>query len=150
MQNVLKKFMMKKFAKSEANLSCIDSEPNYQSRKDEFDKPSLTVKDCDDIEGLKMKLKGDNLEMRYQQFSRQRIVSCPETEDLKNLSKGFDSTIFDLKRICEEGMHIKQLYFLSFKALGEQFLRNDISSISNSQLDETFTDILYIQIMHKS
>ena len=64
-------------------------------------------KDYDDLESIGRNEKQNDVNEKSQNFSRQRIVSCPESDDLRNLSRGFDSTIFDLKRICEEGLQLK-------------------------------------------
>ena len=91
---------MKTFTKSEANLTKI-IEPKETAM---IEKSVTKVKDCDDLETMRRNDKTDDVNERSQKFSRQRIVSCPESDDLRNLSKGFDSIIFDLKRICEEGL----------------------------------------------
>ena len=91
---------MKKFTKSEANLTNIAAE---KADSVETDKASLRVKDCDYLDNLK---RNEKMEMKSKSFSRQRVVSCPESDDLRSLSKGFDSTMFDLKKICEEGLSV--------------------------------------------
>jgi hypothetical protein len=98
LQTAIRKFRMKKCTKSEANLTQI-IEPN---------KTDVDDKVCDDLESMRRNEKQYDVNEKSQNFSRQRIVSCPESDDLKNLSRGFDSTIFDLKRICEEGFQLKQ------------------------------------------
>ena len=97
LQAAIRKFRLKKCTKSEANLTQI-IEPNEIDVHD---------KDCDDLESMRRNEKQNHVNERSQNFSRQRIVSCPESDDLRNLSRGFDSTIFDLKRICEEGFQLQ-------------------------------------------
>jgi hypothetical protein len=100
LQTAIRKFRMKKLTKSEANLTKIPESVDAG----EPQKPALRVKDCNDLENLGRNDQNEDVDVRSQNYSRQRIVSCPESDDLRCLSKGFDSTIFDLKWICEEGI----------------------------------------------
>ena len=103
LQTAMRKFRMNKYTKSEANLTKI-TEPKEAVM---IEKSVAKVKNCDDLESVRRTEKQTDECKRSQNFSRQRIVSCPESDDLRNLSTGFDSTIFDLKRICEEGLQLK-------------------------------------------
>ena len=78
LQTAIRNFMMKKFTKSEANLSSLDDTEEEDKLAEE--------------------------EVANSEVSRQRIVSCPESDQIRNISKGFYSTIIDLKKICEEGL----------------------------------------------
>ena len=78
LQTAIRNFMMKKITKSEANLSSLDDTEEEDKLAEE--------------------------EVANSEVSRQRIVSCPESDQIRNISKGFYSTIIDLKKICEEGL----------------------------------------------
>ena len=101
LQTAIRKFRMKKFTKSEANLTKL-TEP------EEAEKSEKSVRggeDWEDVGVLRREAKNAASNERSHNFSRPRVVSCPESDDLRKISRGFDSTIFDLKRICEEGLH---------------------------------------------
>ena len=74
LQTAIRKFRMKTFTKSEANLTKI-IEPRETAM---IEKSVTKVKDCDDLETMRRNDKTDDVNERSQKFSRQRIVSCPE------------------------------------------------------------------------
>ena len=60
-------------------------------------------KDSYNFEIVSRKHKSQNFEIRYPRYKRKRVLSCPDSTDLRNLSKTIEFAILDLKKICEEG-----------------------------------------------
>ena len=82
---------MKKFTKSEANLTELSDTEEGEHLKEALRKNTKYGSSSAVYE-------------RGQNISRQRVVSCPESDQIRSINKGFYSTIIDLKRICEEGL----------------------------------------------
>lgn len=81
-------------------------------------------KDSFDFEIVSRKHKSENFDARFPRYRRKRVLSCPDSTDLRNLSKTIEFAILDLKKICEEG---------------EQFLWEEDSG-SSSKCDENSSD----------
>eukprot|EP00092_Neocalanus_flemingeri_P033694 GFUD01036627.1.p1 GENE.GFUD01036627.1~~GFUD01036627.1.p1 ORF type:complete len:225 (+),score=71.12 GFUD01036627.1:215-889(+) len=123
LQNAIRKFLMRKFSKSEPEVTIVK---DYQEFDPEINKTWEFIqqtkrKDCYDFEIVSRKHKSENFEVRYPRYRRKRVLSCPDSTDLRNLSKTLEFAILDLKKICEEG---------------EQFLCDDDSN-SSSKCDDS-------------
>ena len=107
LQTAIRKFLLRKPSKSEPEAAIV---PEYQ----EFD-PIRDVnktwefiqqtkkKDSYDFEIVSRKHSSENFEVRYPRYRRKRVLSCPDSTDLRNLSKTIEFAILDLKKISEEG-----------------------------------------------
>jgi len=114
---------LRKSSKCEPEVTAVQEYPEFHSIKEmnktwEFIQQTKK-KDCYDFEIVTRKHR--NFEVRYPRYKRKRVLSCPDSTDLRNLSKNIEFAILDLKQICEEG---------------EQFLCDD-DSLSSSKCDDS-------------
>jgi len=129
LQNAIRKFLLRKPSKCEPEVPIVQDYQEFDPMRDinktwEFIQQTKK-KDSYDFEIVTRKHHSENFEVRYPRYRRKRVLSCPDSTDLRNLSKTIEFAILDLKKICEEG---------------EQFLCDD-ESLSSSKCDDTDTEV---------
>jgi len=128
LQSAIRKFLLRKPSKCEPEEPLVQQYQEFDPVRDinktwEFMQQTKR-KDSFDFEIVSRKHKSENFEVRYPRYRRKRVLSCPDSTDLRNLSKTIEFAILDLKKICEEG---------------EQFLWEEDSN-SSSKCDENSSD----------
>ena len=107
LQTAIRKFLLRKPSKHEPEESLVHQYQEFDPIRDinktwEFMQQTKR-KDSFDFEIVSRKHKSENFDARFPRYRRKRVLSCPDSTDLRNLSKTIEFAILDLKKICEEG-----------------------------------------------
>ena len=103
LQEAIRKYLLRKPETHEAEIQNNDFDPIRDVDNSWKFIQQTKRKDCHDLEIVTRKHKSENFEVRYPRYRRKRVLSCPDSTDLRNLSKSIEFAILDLKEICEEG-----------------------------------------------
>ena len=75
-------------------------------------------------------------------YRRKRVQSCPDSMDLRKLSKSLELAIIQLKEICREGKVNYTIHDMILSKWGEQFIKEteSTSSCNESTCSECFEE----------
>ena len=113
LQNAIRKFLLQKPSKCEPEASIVQEYQEFDPIRDvnktwEFIQQTKK-KVIYDFEIVSRKQSSENFEMRYPRYRRKRVLSCPDSTDLRNLSKNVEFAILDLQKISEEGCRLESI-----------------------------------------
>ena len=113
LQNAIRKFLLRKPSKCEPEETIVKEYQEFDPIRDvnktwEFIQQTKK-KDSYDFEIVSRKHNSENFEIRYPRYRRKRVLSCPDSTDLRNLSKNVEFAILDLQKISEEGYRLESI-----------------------------------------